>query len=576
MNCKFDHLAKGLAQVCKRRHALTKFGAGLAGMAFTCSVTAQTYDLTADFSSNENPNGPWSYRYKPGTTRDGDYYLLPAYGPADGSWSPVNPGSWSQFGNGGVPLVGVNQTGSDVTYASPAFVWPNGTMHVHPGNLDLVIVSWLSASTSHLNINFSFSSLNPTCGNGIEWYVEMNNSTNTLSSGSYSSGGTSGPITLTGIPVGPGDRINFIVDPNGDYGCDSTLVTATIDAHTAQTYDVAVDFSAVSNPNGPWSYGYSTNLGSPLTLYTNMLNESGLNLWLYNIASTDPNVHQNPTSNAISITSAQIPPGGFGLHPGPDGEYSVARLTVPQSGLYRVTGTFFGEDNGGGAPGVSTTTDVHVLTNGVSVTDGEVTGFGPGTGPSFDILLQLNLGDYLDFAVGYGTDGNYGNDSTGLSAQIIGLTPPMILVQPSSQTVLVGGTVTFSVGVTGPTPLSYQWLFNGTNLPGSINPTLTLTNLSPSQSGVYAVLVTNNFGTALSSNALLTVVPPSLQISPGYGVVLLSWPTNASGFVLETSEGVGTNQTWNTFPGPVYIFTDQNVVAANAANRSQFFRLHKP
>jgi uncharacterized repeat protein (TIGR03803 family) len=55
--------------------------------------------------------------------------------------------------------------------------------------------------------------------------------------------------------------------------------------------------------------------------------------------------------------------------------------------------------------------------------DGEVTGFGPGTGPSFDIRVTLNTGDHLDFAVGIGTDGTSGNDSTGLSVQIVPLVP---------------------------------------------------------------------------------------------------------------------------------------------------------
>ena len=46
-------------------------------------------------------------------------------------------------------------------------------------------------------------------------------------------------------------------------------------------------------------------------------------------------------------------------------------------------------------------------------------------------------------------------------------TAPTITNQPASQTVLAGSNVTLSVAVAGTGPFSYQWQFNGTNLPNS-------------------------------------------------------------------------------------------------------------
>ncbi len=46
--------------------------------------------------------------------------------------------------------------------------------------------------------------------------------------GSFGNGGASGMMNLNNIFVNAGDRINFIVDPNGDFFFDSTQVTATI------------------------------------------------------------------------------------------------------------------------------------------------------------------------------------------------------------------------------------------------------------------------------------------------------------------------------------------------------------
>jgi hypothetical protein len=65
-----------------------------------------------------------------------------------------------------------------------------------------------------------------------------------------------------------------------------------------------------------------------------------------------------------------------------------------------------------------TTTDVHILLNGVSPFDGAVNGFGPSSDQSFATSLSLQVGDHLDFAVGDGADGSFLNDSTGLEATI--------------------------------------------------------------------------------------------------------------------------------------------------------------
>ena len=45
---------------------------------------------------------------------------------------------------------------------------------------------------------------------------------------------------------------------------------------------------------------------------------------------------------------------------------------------------------------------------------------------------------------------------------------PVISSQPIDQTVALGGTATFSVTATGTGPFTYQWRFNGTNLPNNI------------------------------------------------------------------------------------------------------------
>jgi len=95
-------------------------------------------------------------------------------------------------------------------------------------------------------------------------------------------------------------------------------------------------------------------------------------------------------------------------------------------------------------------------------------------------------------------------------------TPPSILTQPPSQTTYAFLNARFDVVATGTGPLSYQWQFQGTNLPGADSSSLPLSNIQTNQAGVYRVVVTNLCGTAVSSNAVLTVlaVPPIITTQP--------------------------------------------------------------
>ena len=123
------------------------------------------------------------------------------------------------------------------------------------------------------------------------------------------------------------------------------------------------------------------------------------------------------------------------------------------------------------------------------------------------------------------------------------LTPPSITAQPGNQTVVVGGTANFSVTATGSSPLSYRWSFGGTNIAGATNASLTLTNVQLNQAGNYAATITNLYGSILSSNAVLTVIPPGSCTPPPSGLVSW-WPGEGN-----ANDIVGTNN--GTLQGPV-------------------------
>ena len=85
------------------------------------------------------------------------------------------------------------------------------------------------------------------------------------------------------------------------------------------------------------------------------------------------------------------------------------------------------------------------------------------------------------------------------------LVPPVITVQPQSQTVDTGNNPNFTVSAASAFPISYQWQMNGSNLPGVTNAILYLDDVTTDDQGTYDVIVSNAYGSVLSTAATLTV-----------------------------------------------------------------------
>jgi alpha-tubulin suppressor-like RCC1 family protein len=84
---------------------------------------------------------------------------------------------------------------------------------------------------------------------------------------------------------------------------------------------------------------------------------------------------------------------------------------------------------------------------------------------------------------------------------------PVILVQPSSQSVDIGKDTTFQVIAVGRQPLTYQWQLNGTNILNATNSVVPLKNIQLSDGGAYTVTVGNLINSTPSAAAVLTPLP---------------------------------------------------------------------
>ena len=129
------------------------------------------------------------------------------------------------------------------------------------------------------------------------------------------------------------------------------------------------------------------------------------------------------------------------------------------------------------------------------------------------------------------------------------LVAPGVVSEPQSQTVDIGGTVTFSVSASGTAPLHYQWRLNSADLSGETNASLTLSCVSAAAQGSYAVTITNAAGTANSQAASLVVLAP------------------AASYVAYTNAGAVYAQDFNSLPntGTTSVNADNPVSIAAAA-----------
>jgi len=91
---------------------------------------------------------------------------------------------------------------------------------------------------------------------------------------------------------------------------------------------------------------------------------------------------------------------------------------------------------------------------------------------------------------------------------------PLITAQPTNQLARPGTNVTFTVSAYSPSPITYQWQANGTNLAGAPQATLTLTNVQLADDGVYTVIVTDTAGSATSAPAHLWILVNPLILQP--------------------------------------------------------------
>jgi uncharacterized repeat protein (TIGR03803 family) len=141
---------------------------------------------------------------------------------------------------------------------------------------------------------------------------------------------------------------------------------------------------------------------------------------------------------------------------------------------------------------------------------------------------------------------------------------PTLANQPHSVLGAPGSTLTFAAAVNGAQHLRYQWLHQGTNIPGAFSSTLTLPGADAGKVGEYKVLVTGLTGEVTSQSVQASL----FSITTNRGLVIQGTP--GSSYRIESAERLGSPTVWMEMTNVVLSGNPAIIPTGNGGAR--FFR----
>jgi hypothetical protein len=86
-----------------------------------------------------------------------------------------------------------------------------------------------------------------------------------------------------------------------------------------------------------------------------------------------------------------------------------------------------------------------------------------------------------------------------------GAVPPIVVQQPLSQTVVIGGSATIVAGAGGTEPIAYQWRKGGADIVGANSAALVVIGAAATDAGSYSCVMSNAAGSVVSAAAVISV-----------------------------------------------------------------------
>ena len=282
--------------------------------------------------------------------------------------------------------------------------------------------------------------------------------------------------------------------------CDEAngLLSLYYDGALVNTATIPTNSGIYETPE-PMTFGAGTTDG---VIYTNQFAGALDDVAVYNYPLSAAQV-------AAQYTSVGVAPS---LDPAPASSYLVdagETLTIPATAIGTVPLTYQWYNVTGGTNLVTGSTNGLPLNATLTVTNV------PAAWNNNQLELTINNA--------YGSTNVYVTVVVNTNAPKIALT----LDLPPSVTVLSGRSYTYSVGVTGPTPFSYQWYNAGAPINGATNSTYTVTAGSPG-STTYYVVINNSLASVTSTHSTFNSINPPPAPTTGYATSLLAF--NPAGY----------------------------------------------
>jgi hypothetical protein len=186
-------------------------------------------------------------------------------------------------------------------------------------------------------------------------------------------------------------------------------------------YSAVDDFSLsdYQNVNGVWSYRQGVNSS---VFLTNPYSDASVQTWRGSFST----IYGNFPYVAKNVSGGPLPPSNqwttdlLVMHPSENLTPAVVRWTAPIFGAWRVAGRF--------QNATSATSDVTIYQNTTAIFASAIAASVVNS-VSFDQVVTLSAGDYLEFAVG--AQGNWGGDGVGIAA-VITSQPAGAVPEPAS------------------------------------------------------------------------------------------------------------------------------------------------
>lgn len=211
-------------------------------------------------------------------------------------------------------------------------------------------------------------------------------------------------------------------------------------ASAGQVWNLENEFSTTAgNPHDVWTYGSYAPGTANFTTFDTVTNGSdggtgsAYTYWSGTQLSWPGFVCKNLATNP-NTAFGYYEAGQVVLHPGASGEVATVRWTAPSAMTVDVSALFTGQVSAM----TGTSTGVYVIKNASvqymtqtfldgfngSAAAGYTDRFGANPFVAYTGTIEMNAGEYLEFLVDWGSNLEYGRDSTGLSLTITEVPEP--------------------------------------------------------------------------------------------------------------------------------------------------------